>query len=147
MSFDPVDPERALMQIMKLDLERLKKEWVLDVSNYIFYGECGLAHDVFIFLMREGAYKPSDEALRLIKLTASMLGWVFKIELRAWIAMPNAPSQDTSKARRKSSSIYTPGRCGNTDATGVRNGVQILVHVSPSGRVVSGYPINLPRNP
>ena len=44
-------------------------------------------------------------------------------------------------------SIRTPGRFGNTDVTGVRNGVEILVHVSPNGRVVSGYPINLPRNP
>jgi hypothetical protein len=44
-------------------------------------------------------------------------------------------------------STRTPGRFGNTDVMGVRNGVQILVHVSPSGRVVSGYPINLPRNP
>lgn len=74
MSFDPVDPERALMQIMKLDLEHLKKEWVLDISNYIFYSECGLAHDVLIFMMRQEAYIPSEEALRLIKLTASMLG-------------------------------------------------------------------------
>ena len=44
-------------------------------------------------------------------------------------------------------STRTPGRFGNTDVVGVRNGVQILVHVSPNGRVVSGYPINLPRNP
>ena len=73
MSFDPIDPSRALMLIMKLDIDSLDKESLLEISSFIFYNECGLAHDILIYLMRQGTYKPSDEALRLIKIVASML--------------------------------------------------------------------------
>ena len=44
-------------------------------------------------------------------------------------------------------SIRTPGRFGNTDVVGIRDGVRILIHISPSGRIISGYPTNLPQNP
>ena len=74
MNFEPVDPARALMRILKLDLENLRKEWIIDISDYIFYNECGLAYDILISLIKEESYKPSDEALRLIKLTGTMLG-------------------------------------------------------------------------
>jgi hypothetical protein len=74
MEFDPVDPARALMQVMKIDLDLLSKKDLLDISHFIFYNECGLAHDVLVYMMREGEYTPSSEALKLIKLSSEMLG-------------------------------------------------------------------------
>jgi hypothetical protein len=74
MSFEPVDAPRALFEIMKLDLEKMEKKWIFDISNYIFYNECGLAYDILTFLCNEHAYEPSEEALRLLKLTGKMLG-------------------------------------------------------------------------
>jgi RHS repeat-associated protein len=44
-------------------------------------------------------------------------------------------------------SSRTPGRGGRTVVNGTRGGVNIDVIIEPNGRIVTGYPTNLPRNP
>lgn len=75
--FVPVDASRALMQVMRIDIDSLDKDCLLTISSYIFYNECGLAYDALTFLIREGTYRPSVDALRLIKISAEMLGVEF----------------------------------------------------------------------
>jgi hypothetical protein len=74
MNFEPIDPPRALFEVMKLDLEKMEKKWIFEISNYIFYNECGIAYDILVFLINKGDYEPTTEALRLIKLAGLMLG-------------------------------------------------------------------------
>ncbi len=45
------------------------------------------------------------------------------------------------------SSTTSPGRNGRTVVNGTRDGVDIQVIVEPNGRIVTGYPTNVPRNP
>jgi len=45
------------------------------------------------------------------------------------------------------SSSRTPGRNGVTLVRGSRDGIDIEVIVSKDGRIVTGYPTNVPRNP
>ncbi len=44
-------------------------------------------------------------------------------------------------------STTSPGRNGRTVVNGTRDGVDIQVIVEPNGRIVTGYPTNVPRNP
>jgi hypothetical protein len=70
----PVDADRAIMQILKLDIEQFDKKDIIEIFHFIFYNECGLAYDGLIYLIKQASYKPSEEALSLIKLTGTMLG-------------------------------------------------------------------------
>jgi hypothetical protein len=44
-------------------------------------------------------------------------------------------------------SSRTPGRRGHTVVRGTRDGIEIEVIVEPNGRIVTGYPTNVPHNP
>lgn len=74
MNPHPIDPPRAIMQILKMDIEQFDKRDMLEIFHFIFYNECGLAYDSLIYLINQARYTPSKEALALIKLTGSMLG-------------------------------------------------------------------------
>ena len=41
----------------------------------------------------------------------------------------------------------TPGRGGRTVVQGTRDGIDITVVVEGNGRIVTGFPTNVPRNP
>ncbi|MEQ1639084.1 MAG: hypothetical protein ABL903_20685 [Methylococcales bacterium] len=70
----PVDPERAFMKALRLDVNKLSKEDLLTVYEYMFYSECGLSYDYLVALISQGEYVPSDEALILIKQAGILLG-------------------------------------------------------------------------
>jgi hypothetical protein len=70
----PIDPPRAIMQILKLDIDQFNKQDMLEIFHFIFYSESGLAYDGLIYLINHAGYTPSKDALALIKLTANMLG-------------------------------------------------------------------------
>lgn len=70
----PVDIERALMRTLRLDVDLLSKEDILTVYEYMFYSECGVAYDYLVSLISQGIYKPSDDALILIKYASNFLG-------------------------------------------------------------------------
>ena len=44
-------------------------------------------------------------------------------------------------------SIVTRGRGGRLVVTGTRDGIDFRVIVDANGDVITGYPVNLPRNP
>ena len=74
MNQQPIDPPRAILQILKLDIDQFDKRDMLEIFHFIFYNECGLAYDSLIYLIKQAGYTPSEDALVLIKLTGSMLG-------------------------------------------------------------------------
>jgi hypothetical protein len=45
------------------------------------------------------------------------------------------------------SSDRQPGKWGRSVVTGTRGGIDIEVVVEPNGKIVTGYPTNVPRNP
>jgi hypothetical protein len=56
-------------------------------------------------------------------------------------------SGEISDVATDPSSSRTPGRGGRTIVRGTRDGIDIEVVVDGRGRIVTGYPTNVPRNP
>ncbi|MEJ7929382.1 contact-dependent growth inhibition system immunity protein [Ramlibacter sp. AN1015] len=96
------------MKSLNLDSRRLEPAAIKEIQRFINFGECGLSYDVFIFEMREAKYRPSPEALELIKQAAEALGVKYP-QLR-WVAnnygIPDAMKADEFKELRSFLSGY-----------------------------------------
>lgn len=64
------NPETFLLSTLAIDRALIPPDAIREIENFIEYGECGLAYDVFVFDIQDRRYIPSAEGLRQIKLAA-----------------------------------------------------------------------------
>lgn len=66
----PNNPEIFLLSALAIDKALIPPDAIKEIENFIEYGECGLAYDVFVFDIQDRRYTPSIEGLRQIKQAA-----------------------------------------------------------------------------
>jgi hypothetical protein len=69
-----LDPEMALLEVLKIDAERIPLDYADEARHFVDHNECGLAYDVLVFGVERAAYVPTPEALFLIKQAAEQMG-------------------------------------------------------------------------
>jgi hypothetical protein len=68
-----LDPEMALLEVLKIDAERIPSDYADEARHLIDHNECGLAYDVLVFGVERAVYIPTAEALLLIKHAAEKM--------------------------------------------------------------------------
>ena len=72
-----MNAEAALLQALRIDKNLIPENYRTPALDFLDHNESGLAYDLLVHAIQTSLYRPTDEALSLIKNAATEWGGVY----------------------------------------------------------------------